>query len=291
VAGDDDIDELIDLLADDGRANGTAATWNRPAEPEGRRSRLLLILAVSGVVNIAALIMVGYWLGSRSSTSDGEASSDAAVTTAAEPTGGSATDGSAVDTTAAPTTGSTAALSVVPTADNPEGAVRYAVYTGGQVFLRGFVPSREIGDEIVAKAGAVIGPENVIDEYQVDPRAAMDVALPVYIQDVVLFGFNSSELEPDFVPLLELAIIFLSQNPNATLTVVARTDAVGTQEANLELSQERAQAVIDYWLERGIDPAQIIADPRGEEVAVPEADEQAAALDRRAEFIVNGLLD
>ena len=56
-------------------------------------------------------------------------------------------------------------------------------------------------------------------------------------------------------------------------------------------STKRAQAIINYWLGKGVNPDQINADPRGEEGASENDDEQTAALNRRAEFIIAGLLD
>jgi outer membrane protein OmpA-like peptidoglycan-associated protein len=112
----------------------------------------------------------------------------------------------------------------------------------------------------------------------------------VYIADVVLFGFNSADLDPASYALLDTTPLFLQQNPNATITVIARTDAVGSEETNLEISARRAQAVIDYWVEQGVDPARLVADPRGEEGASGNEDDEVAAFDRRVELVLNNLL-
>ena len=74
------------------------------------------------------------------------------------------------------------------------------------------------------------------------------------------------------------------------VTVVTRTDATGSEAVNLEMATERAEAVIDYWTGKGVDRSQVIADPRGEEEATEGADEEQAARERRAEFIITGLL-
>ena len=60
---------------------------------------------------------------------------------------------------------------------------------------------------------------------------------------------------------------------------------------SLEVARRRAQAVINYWLGQGVNPDQILADPRGEEGASEDDDAETAALQRRAEFIITGLLD
>lgn len=182
-----------------------------------------------------------------------------------------------------------------PTAEEPNApqSERTAVLRGGTVYLQGRVPSQEIIDAIVERAAAVIGPENVVVEYEIDPTVPFDPgeSTPLYVEDVVLFPFNSSEVDPRFYPLLDLGVMLLSQNPQATITVVTRTDAVGSEEVNLEMATKRAESIIEYWVGKGIDREQIIADPRGEELATENADEAQAAQERRAEFIITGFLE
>lgn len=170
---------------------------------------------------------------------------------------------------------------------------RQAFFRGGKVYLTGPVSSEEIGQAIEAKAAAVVGPDNVVNEYVIDPTATIEPgsSAPLYVEDVVLFEFNSISVAEPFLPILDLGTLLLSQNPQATITVVTRTDAVGSEEVNLDVATKRAQAVINYWIEKGVSPDQIKADPRGEEGASESDDEETAALNRRAEFIITGLLD
>ncbi len=180
--------------------------------------------------------------------------------------------------------------------DGADGEVendRSAVFRGGKVYLSGSVPSEEVGQFIEQKAAAVVGPDNVVNEYVVDPTVVIEEgsSAPLYVEDVVLFEFNSIEVAQAFLPILDLGTLLLRQNPQASVTVVTRTDAIGSEEVNLDVSTKRAQAVINYWLGKGVDPSQINADPRGEEGASESDDEQTAALNRRAEFIITGLLD
>ncbi|MEL6982914.1 MAG: OmpA family protein, partial [Actinomycetota bacterium] len=170
---------------------------------------------------------------------------------------------------------------------------RQAVFRDGKVYLSGAVPSEEVGAAIVAKAEAVVGPGNVINEYTIDPTTTIQPgsSAPLFVEDVVLFEFNSVEVASPFLPILDLGTLLLRQNPQASITVVTRTDAVGSAEVNLEVARQRAQAVVNYWLGQGVNADQIIADPRGEEGASEEDDPETAALQRRAEFIITGLLD
>ncbi len=170
---------------------------------------------------------------------------------------------------------------------------RQAIFRGGKVYLIGSVPSEEIGKVIEDKAAAVVGPDNVVNEYVIDPESVIvpGSSAPLYVEDVVLFEFNSIEIARPFLPILDLGTLLLRQNPQASISVVTRTDAVGSEAVNLDVSTKRAQAVINYWIGKGVNPDQIVADPRGEEGASEDDDEQTAALNRRAEFIITGLLD
>jgi len=51
----------------------------------------------------------------------------------------------------------------------------------------------------------------------------------------------------------------LKQNVNLTLYVVEHTDNVGTLEANLNLSSDRANAVVKAFISRGIDGSRLKA--------------------------------
>lgn len=299
---------------------GTVATSNvaqpmRAPEPERRRGRGPLF-ALIGLVLVGAGAFAGYWFVARDDGSE-VATADPATTTTAEATdastggdqvaadaststatsapstepagpGTSATAGEAPSTTATPLQATTDSSMV--TDDNPAGAVRYAVFKGGQLYLRGKVPAEAVATEIVTKAGMVVGPSNVHNEYQIDPTVPLEVAAPIYVEDVVLFGFNSVKVEEPFLPILDLGTLLLTQNPNVKITVVTRTDAVGSEATNLEVSRQRGQAVANYWIKKGIDSSRIGIDARGEADAKDSDDAQTAALNRRAEFIITGLL-
>ena len=314
--------EIDELPSWAGRALEQTATVPTPEPAKPRRRLRRLFLTLLALVMVGGLAAAGYWFTTQSDDSNvaadatpvtTAATTNAGTETAAEGDGSDSADGSE---TAAPTTVTTTATSTTATStneaateesengdaandaandgstdDNLDGDVRHAVFKGGQLFLRGRVPSKEVGDEIEQKAGLVVGPDNVFNEYEIDPSVPASVSAPLYVEDVVLFGFNSIRIETPFLPILDLGSLLLVQNPNVTITVVTRTDAVGSEAMNMNVSRLRAQAVINYWLGKGIDSSRLITDPRGEEMASEDDDEQTAALNRRAEFIITGLLD
>jgi peptidoglycan-associated lipoprotein len=53
-------------------------------------------------------------------------------------------------------------------------------------------------------------------------------------------------------------------NPTITIELMAHTDHVGSDDFNFELSQKRAQSVVDYLIEKGINPQRLVAKGYGE---------------------------
>jgi len=72
-----------------------------------------------------------------------------------------------------------------------------------------------------------------------------------------------------------------------SVDIVGRTDSSGTEDTNRMLSEQRAQAVLDALLARGISPDQFTARGIGVEDPLPGADESASAISNRsASFII-----
>lgn len=281
----------------------------QPVQQRRSRGALTALAALLALVGMGAL---GYFIAQSQADSETAAVDEPEGPTvdseeAADLAGGSddtdqeastdAADDAALDVDAAAIEDESAAESDDAADDSARAGVddsgRTAVFRGGKLYLGGKVPSQEIADLIVQKAMSVVGPDNVVSEYEIDPSVTIDPgeSTPLYVEDVVLFRFNSVEIDPPFYPLLDLGTLLLSQNPQASLTVVTRTDAVGSEAVNLEVAQRRANAVIEYWISKGVNPDQLEADPRGEEGTSESDDAQTAALQRRAEFIITGLLD
>ncbi len=83
------------------------------------------------------------------------------------------------------------------------------------------------------------------------------VTVPPKTNLTVLFDFDKAELRPESKPELDRAMRFILQNPGRKFEVSAHTDALGTEEYNLDLSERRASAVRRYLVDHGI-PADII---------------------------------
>lgn len=77
------------------------------------------------------------------------------------------------------------------------------------------------------------------------------VAKPILLPNI-FYDFNNWELRPESVTSLNTMIDILNDNPAIIVEMGAHTDARGSKEYNLELSQKRAQAVVNYLIEHGI---------------------------------------
>ena len=132
---------------------------------------------------------------------------------------------------------------------------------------------------VSATRGLCIGTEADCNKagHAVKPAAAAAVDL------VVRFKYNSDVLEPDArVNLDEFAKALKTPQLGASRFVVeGHTDATGTPSYNLDLSERRAQAVVRYLRERGVDTAKLEA--RGYGQTKPVVADPFAGENRRVE--------
>lgn len=65
---------------------------------------------------------------------------------------------------------------------------------------------------------------------------------------------------------------FLLENPDMSVKITGHTDAMGAEDANMELSQKRAEAVAGWLVENGIDAARIETAGAGESEPIASND-------------------
>ncbi len=101
----------------------------------------------------------------------------------------------------------------------------------------------------------------------------------------VNFESGSAVLTPDSYRVLDLAVNQLMAYPEVKVEIIGYTDNVGKASSNLALSEKRADAVKQYLVNAGIDPARIVTKGYGEENPVaPNATPEGRAQNRRIEF-------
>ncbi len=90
---------------------------------------------------------------------------------------------------------------------------------------------------------------------------------PVKMENI-FYKFGSAELTPESSAGLDALVTLLNDNPNITIEIGAHTDYVGSEQANIKLSEERAQSVVNYLLAKGIEKDRLTAKGYGKSVPV-----------------------
>jgi outer membrane protein OmpA-like peptidoglycan-associated protein len=103
----------------------------------------------------------------------------------------------------------------------------------------------------------------------------------------VLFDFDKYDIKPENTSIIDEIIDQMQSNPKLKLEIQGHTDNIGGVEYNQVLSDNRAKAVMDAVIARGIEPRRLRF--RGFGMTMPVASnetEEGRAKNRRTEFHV-----
>jgi outer membrane protein OmpA-like peptidoglycan-associated protein len=84
------------------------------------------------------------------------------------------------------------------------------------------------------------------------------------ITENILYASGQSDIDPQSIPILDKVLNVLKENPKIQLDVISHTDSQGDETTNLQLSEKRANAVIEYLASKGIDKSRLKAIGKGE---------------------------
>ena len=102
----------------------------------------------------------------------------------------------------------------------------------------------------------------------------------------LLFATGTATIVASSYGALDELAAFLIENPNKALSIIGHTDSQGSDSYNMKLSQQRAEAVKEYLLQKGVPPAAIV-EVLGMGETMPIADNSTAEgreQNRRVEF-------
>jgi len=266
--------------------------------------------ALAGLVTLVGLIAVGvglYQIGAldRFTDADDQASPAAPQTTDSvaaddQATGDQQTDGG-TDGDSATTAGGDGATdgtadggddadSLViriepstPEADDSIAPASATIRTDGKLYIEGAFRSESEAELFLESAAEVFGEAALVPGYTVDPAAPDPTVSDVVLEKPVLFERGSATIDPEYIPFLEACGDVLKLNSHIVMSVSAFTDASGSAEFNLELSRQRADAVIEFYRNLDIGDDQLISIGLGESDFVADNNtEEGRRQNRRA---------
>lgn len=82
------------------------------------------------------------------------------------------------------------------------------------------------------------------------------ITAPVMI-DNIFYDFNKATLRPESTESLDKLVTLLKENPNVAIELSAHCDYKGPTEYNKYLSQQRAETVVNYLVEHGIEAGRL----------------------------------
>ncbi len=110
----------------------------------------------------------------------------------------------------------------------------------------------------------------------------------IVITEKIFFEYNKADIKPISFELLDEVTQAIQDHPNITLIEVAgHTDSDGSESYNQKLSQRRAQSVVDYLIQGGVDPSRLMAKGYGESTPIDTNETtEGKARNRRVEFTI-----
>ncbi|MCK6507976.1 OmpA family protein [Myxococcota bacterium] len=118
------------------------------------------------------------------------------------------------------------------------------------------------------------------------PARVFIAAKEIVITDKIFFQTNKSTIKPESFALLDELVAILVKHPEVKKVEIAgHTDSQGNDASNLKLSDGRANAVMKYFTDKGIDAARLVAKGYGETQPLADnATEDGRGTNRRVEF-------
>ena len=103
----------------------------------------------------------------------------------------------------------------------------------------------------------------------------------------VFFDTGKAILRDESAPELDRMVVVMNENPKLAVELGGHTDNTGSNEINTKLSQDRADAVREYLIGKGIEPDRVASKGYGETKPVTANDtDTGRQQNRRVEFVI-----
>jgi outer membrane protein OmpA-like peptidoglycan-associated protein len=171
------------------------------------------------------------------------------------------------------------------------GAALGAIFGGGK--------GAAIGAGVGAAAGAITGYnwQNIRSRLSGASKGTgtqvteqPDGSLKLNIPSNVTFATNSYEINPSLRPTLDELATQMQQHPELVARINGYTDSTGSQAYNQTLSQNRAQSVAAYLIQRGVASRRLSAAGYGQNNPIADNNTEAGrAQNRRVEIYLSAM--
>lgn len=130
--------------------------------------------------------------------------------------------------------------------------------------------------------------EQVVVEALLNPIMPIITETEVILQPIY-FEFDRSNITAEGAAELDKLVIVMNEHPNMVIFAKSHTDSRGSDKYNMNLSDRRAKATVQYLISKGIAKDRISGQGFGEsepKVACKPCNEEQHAQNRRSEFLI-----
>lgn len=119
-------------------------------------------------------------------------------------------------------------------------------FDGRDEYVRDFNMSYLI-DSIVLRKVYCDNPKNIFNKLD-----SLEIG-DSFVLENIQFDFDKSSIQPQSFQYLDKLFEYLEYHPEMRILIIGHTDNIGTESYNIDLSNMRAKAVVEYLINKGID--------------------------------------
>ena len=167
------------------------------------------------------------------------------------------------------------------------------VFEAEAVTVTGAVPDEDAAERVLAMASNLsVSAAPVIDQLTINPSVPRSVPIRITELDTIRFDPGTPAIEAEHAAQLDRFVELLRTEPTTGLVVVGNSDQRGPDDRNVEVSQERADAVVAYLVDHGVDPSRLVTQANGEANPIVFGNtEEAYSVNRRIDYILYGTFE